>query len=66
MPIHVLVHPDEEGGYWAEANFDNGGITAQGDTLDEIFELVPDAVRLFFEGEISIPKHTLTYEVCNA
>jgi len=49
MPIRVLIRPDEEGGYWAEAPMPGGGCVAQGDTLDEVKEEMLRAVACFLE-----------------
>ena len=68
MPIRVLIHPDEEGGYWAEANFQNGGVTAQGDTLDEVKEEMLGAVACFLEMDESeeLDPAVLAFEVVYA
>jgi predicted RNase H-like HicB family nuclease len=40
---------DETGGYVARWDDANGGITTQGDTLEELNLMVADAVRGYFE-----------------
>ena len=49
--ITFQVTPDHEtGGYvarWDDA--DKGGITTQGDTLEELYHMVADAVKGYFE-----------------
>jgi predicted RNase H-like HicB family nuclease len=48
-PTHIpvsyraLVHPEEEGGYWAEIP-DLPGCFTQGDTLDEIYHNLAEAI----------------------
>ena len=39
----ALVHPEEEGGYWAEIP-DLPGCFTQGDTLDEIYHNLAEAI----------------------
>ena len=45
VPIsyRALVHPEEEGGYWAEIP-DLPGCFTQGDTLDEIYHNLAEAI----------------------
>ncbi len=38
------VEPDEDGGYVAQTKLANGSIITQGDTLDELKEMIKDAV----------------------
>ena len=72
MRIHVLVHQNEDG-YWAEARATPySSCLTQGDTLEEIMELVPGAVELMledtsFEGaEFTLSYEMLPFEVFDA
>jgi antitoxin HicB len=50
---HVVVHPDEDGGYWVEVPSLPGCIS-QGETKEEALENIKDAI----EGYIaSLQKH---------
>ncbi len=50
---HVILHPDEDGGYWVEVPSLPGCIS-QGDTKEEALENIKDAI----EGYIaSLKKH---------
>jgi predicted RNase H-like HicB family nuclease len=49
MKLKVIVHEAEEGGYWAEVPAIPGCAT-QGDTFDELFKNLYDAV----EGCLSV------------
>jgi predicted RNase H-like HicB family nuclease len=49
MKISAVIHPAEEGGYWAEVPALPGCIT-EGDNLDEIMENLQDAI----EGWLSV------------
>ena len=44
MKIKVIVHPAEEGGYWAEVPAISGCAT-QGETMDELMENVQEAIE---------------------
>jgi predicted RNase H-like HicB family nuclease len=65
MYIHVLIHPAEEGGYWAEVPM-LGGCFTQGETLEEIRERMPEAVALFLEDTPFAGEYLLSYEVAHA
>lgn len=43
VSYRALVHPEEEGGYWAEIP-DLPGCFTQGDTLDEIYHNLAEAI----------------------
>jgi len=43
VSYRALVHPEEQGGYWAEVP-DLPGCFTQGDTLDEIYQNLVEAV----------------------
>ena len=49
MKLKVVVHPAEEGGYWAEVPAILGCAT-QGETLEELFENLQEAI----EGCLSV------------
>ncbi|WP_254566249.1 type II toxin-antitoxin system HicB family antitoxin [Oscillatoria sp. HE19RPO] len=51
MKIKAIIHPAEEGGYWAEVPALPGCIT-EGDTWDEVTQNLQDAV----EGWLSVAK----------
>ncbi|GHV07524.1 hypothetical protein FACS1894217_08510 [Clostridia bacterium] len=48
MNIEVLVHPAEEGGYWAECL---DGCFTQGETLREIESNMREAVECYFDND---------------
>lgn len=43
MRIRAIIHPAEEGGYWAEVPALPGCIT-EGDTMDEVMANLKDAI----------------------
>jgi len=49
MKISAVIHPAEEGGYWAEVPALPGCIT-EGDNLDEVMKNLQDAI----EGWLSV------------
>ncbi len=49
MKIRAVIHPAEEGGYWAEVPALPGCIT-EGDNLDEVTKNLQDAI----EGWLSV------------
>lgn len=49
MKIRAIIHPAEEGGYWAEVPALPGCIT-EGDNLDEVTKNLQDAI----EGWLSV------------
>ncbi len=49
MKIRAIIHPAEEGGYWAEVPALPGCIT-EGDNLDEVTRNLQDAI----EGWLSV------------
>lgn len=49
MNIKAVIHPAEEGGYWAEVPALPGCIT-EGDNLDEVMKNLQDAI----EGWLSV------------
>ncbi|MCT7969091.1 type II toxin-antitoxin system HicB family antitoxin [Laspinema sp. D1] len=54
MKIKAIIHPAEEGGYWAEVPALPGCIT-EGDTLEEVTQNLQDAV----EGWLSVANNRL-------
>ncbi len=44
MQIKAIVHPAEEGGYWAEVPALPGCIT-EGDTMEEVINNLQDAIQ---------------------
>ena len=55
MTIRAIVHPAEEGGFWAEVPALPGCVT-QGDTLEEIRENLREAITGWLEaGETAEP-----------
>ncbi len=44
MKIRAIIHPAEEGGYWAEVPALPGCIT-EGDTMDEVMANLKDAIE---------------------
>ena len=52
MKVNVVVHEDEEGGYWAEVPA-IPGCTTQGETFEELLQNLYEAV----EGCLSVPNH---------
>jgi predicted RNase H-like HicB family nuclease len=66
VTLDVLVHPSEDGGYWAEVPL-LGGCFTQGDTIEEIKERTPEAVELFLEDTpFDGTKFILSFEVKHA
>ena len=45
----IIVHPDEEGGFWTEVP-GLPGCGSQGGTLDEAIEMTTDAIPGFIES----------------
>ena len=44
MKIRAIIHPAEEGGYWAEVPALSGCIT-EGDTMEEVVANLKDAIE---------------------
>ena len=63
--LKVLVHPAEEGGYWAECPQLQGCYT-QGETLHETEVHMYEAVDLCLEEEPHITDYSLVFEICDA
>ena len=57
MKIKVIVHPAEEGGFWAEVPAIPGCAT-QGETVEELLQNVREAVEGCLSVDVSrIPTH---------
>ncbi|WP_414530125.1 type II toxin-antitoxin system HicB family antitoxin [Nodularia chucula] len=52
MKIKAIIHPAEEGGYWAEVPALPGCIT-EGETMDEVMANLKDAI----EGWLDVANH---------
>ena len=50
MNVNAIVHPAEEGGYWAEVP-DLPGCFTEGDTLDEVRDNLREAIALYLEDD---------------
>ncbi|MCC5664699.1 type II toxin-antitoxin system HicB family antitoxin [Nostoc sp. CHAB 5784] len=48
MKIRAIIHPAEEGGYWAEVPALPGCIT-EGDTIEEVMTNLKDAIEGWLE-----------------
>jgi predicted RNase H-like HicB family nuclease len=48
MKIRAIIHPAEEGGYWAEVRALPGCIT-EGDTIEEVMANLKDAIEGWLE-----------------
>ncbi|MBI5715385.1 MAG: type II toxin-antitoxin system HicB family antitoxin [Chloroflexi bacterium] len=54
MNIKVVVHEAEEGGYWAEVPAIPGCAT-QGETMDELFENLREAIEGCLSINVEVP-----------
>ena len=54
MKIKAIIHPAEEGGYWAEVPALPGCIT-EGDTMEEVMANLKDAI----EGWLDVANSTI-------
>ncbi|MCD6119549.1 type II toxin-antitoxin system HicB family antitoxin [bacterium] len=52
-----IIHRDPEGGFWARA--EGCGIFTQADDLDELNEMIVEAVDCYFDDEESKPRSIL-------
>jgi predicted RNase H-like HicB family nuclease len=50
MKIKAIIHPAEEGGYWAEVPIFQGCYT-QGETIEEVLENLKEVISLYGEDE---------------
>jgi predicted RNase H-like HicB family nuclease len=57
MKIKAIIHPAEEGGYWAEVPALPGCIT-EGDTMEELLTNLKDAI----EGWLEVANNTHSLE----
>ncbi|KHG39275.1 MULTISPECIES: type II toxin-antitoxin system HicB family antitoxin [Aphanizomenonaceae] len=55
MKIKAIIHPAEEGGYWAEVPALPGCIT-EGDTMEELINNLQDAIQGWLEVANEIQK----------
>jgi predicted RNase H-like HicB family nuclease len=55
MKLKVIIHPEEEGGFWAEIPALKGCITC-GDTMEELEVNLKDAVEGWLECQNSMYK----------
>ncbi|MEB3122853.1 MAG: type II toxin-antitoxin system HicB family antitoxin, partial [Snowella sp.] len=55
MKIKAIIHPAEEGGYWAEVPALPGCIT-EGDSMDEVINNIQDAIQGWLEVANESPK----------
>lgn len=64
MTFKAIVHPAEEGGFWAEVPALPGCFT-QGETLEEIQTNLVDAIEgwLSVENEVAIGEHDRVIEL---
>ncbi len=60
MKIKAIVHPAEEGGYWAEVTALPGCIT-EGDTIEELKSNLKDAI----EGWLEVANENNLDSSCN-
>ncbi len=57
MKIKAIIHPAEEGGYWAEVPALPGCIT-EGDTREEVISNLKDAI----EGWLEVANNSQSFE----
>ena len=62
MNINAIVHPAEEGGYWAEVP-DLPGCFTEGDTLDEVRDNLREAIALYLEDDPQHQVHSAMMQV---
>lgn len=62
---NAIIHRDEDGGYWAEVPALPGCYT-DGDTLEEVRESLPKAIRFHLEGlnSFEVPAGAKLERVC--
>ncbi len=53
MKLKVIIHQEEDGGYWAEVPALPGCVT-EGDTMDELIDNVREAASLWLETAADI------------
>ena len=59
---NVIVHKAEEGGYWAEVP-DLPGCYTEADTLDELQEMLKDAISVYLADGDEVPQHSSMMQV---
>jgi predicted RNase H-like HicB family nuclease len=57
MKIQVIVHPAEEGGFWAEVPA-IAGCASQGETMDELLHNVREAIEGCLSARVDVPMPT--------
>ena len=57
MKIQVIVHPADEGGFWAEAPA-IAGCASQGETMDELLHDVREAIEGCLSVRVDTPMPT--------
>lgn len=62
MNINAIVHPAEEGGYWAEVP-ELPGCFTEGDSLDEIRVNLREAISLYLEDDPLHREHSAMMQV---
>jgi predicted RNase H-like HicB family nuclease len=62
MKIKIVVHEDEESGYWAEVPA-IPGCASQGETMDELLKNVQEAIEGCLSVDIAPPSQTPTEKV---
>ncbi|MCL2189839.1 MAG: type II toxin-antitoxin system HicB family antitoxin [Defluviitaleaceae bacterium] len=52
IPLYeVVIHKDEDGGYWASCEMTNGGANAMGDTVYETQRNMYESMALFLKDD---------------
>ena len=59
---NIIVHPAEEGGYWAEVP-DLPGCYTEADTLDELNANIREAIALYLEDAPAKVEHSSMMQV---
>ena len=52
MKLKIVVHPAEEGGYWAEVP-SLPGCVSQGETMDEVVASVREAIEAWLSVDVT-------------
>lgn len=55
MTLKVVIHPAEEGGYWAQVPA-LPGCVSQGETIDEVRNNVREAIEGWLSAENQVPE----------
>ncbi len=62
MKLKVIVHPAEEGGYWAEVPA-IAGCATQGETLEELFDNLHEAIEGCLSVDVQLVQQTQDSQV---